>query len=76
MDDFIIPFKPGAGHMPPYLAGRDLELQETRDNPRIYAELTHLHRIILKLFQQYNDTHLFRIIKQFNKTRGLIKRRF
>lgn len=41
---FLNPFKPGAGHMPPYLAGRDVE---TRDFLRLLKQQTILSNVVL-----------------------------
>src|SRR5476649_2303780 len=43
-DSFPNPFKPGAGHMPPYLAGRNTE---TRDFLRLLKQTSILSNIVL-----------------------------
>ncbi len=44
MTDFINPYRPGAGHMPPYLAGR---IEEKKEFERILEQETILENMIL-----------------------------
>src|SRR6266404_5557062 len=44
MEPFKNPFKPGAGHMPPHLAGRG---SETKDFQRLLEQETILRNIVL-----------------------------
>src|SRR5260221_9549560 len=44
MNDFKNPYKPGSGHMPPYLAGRD---SETREFVRLLKQDTILSNVVL-----------------------------
>ncbi len=44
MDPFANPFRPGAGHVPPYLAGRDLEIADFR---KFLAQSLILQNVVL-----------------------------
>lgn len=57
---FQNPFRPGAGHMPPYLAGRVLEEQEFR---RLLTQNTILENMVLTGLRGVGKTVLLEKLK-------------
>src|SRR5215204_2676332 len=57
---FKNPFKPGAGHMPPYLAGRD---QEIKDFARLLEQETILSNLVLTGLRGVGKTVLLDTLK-------------
>src|SRR5258705_13051145 len=60
MAEFTNPFRPGAGHMPPYLAGRINETQEFR---RLLRQETILENMILTGLRGVGKTVLLETLK-------------
>jgi hypothetical protein len=60
MPDFKNPFKPGAGHTPPYLAGRDAERDEFA---RLLAQDTILENLVLTGLRGVGKTVLLESLK-------------
>src|SRR4030066_384106 len=58
--DFKNPFRPGAGHMPPYLAGRNKETDEFR---RLLSQETVLENLILTGLRGVGKTVLMESLK-------------
>ncbi len=61
------PFKPGAGHMPPYLAGRD---RETREFDRVLSQSVILENVILTGLRGLGKTVLLESFKPMAIARG------
>ena len=61
------PFKPGAGHMPPYLAGRALE---KREFTRLIAQTVILENLVLTGLRGVGKTVLFDVFKPLAQARG------
>ena len=59
--EFPNPYKPGAGHKPPYLAGRELELKEFR---RLLEQTTILDNAVLTGLRGVGKTVLLEKFKQ------------
>src|SRR5438094_8131271 len=57
---FLNPFKPGAGHMPPYLAGRD---RETNEFTKLLAQETILSNLVLTGLRGVGKTVLLDSLK-------------
>src|SRR5690348_15623749 len=57
---FKNPFKPGAGHMPPYLAGREIERQEFA---RLLQQETILENLVLTGLRGLGKTVLLETLK-------------
>jgi len=60
IEQFENPFRPGAGHMPPYLAGRTAEQNEAR---RVLGQRTILENVILTGLRGVGKTVLLQAIK-------------
>ena len=61
------PFKPGAGHMPPYLAGR---APEKREFTRLIAQTVILENLVLTGLRGVGKTVLFDVFKPLARARG------
>ena len=61
------PFKPGAGHMPPYLAGR---APEKREFTRLIAQTVILENLVLTGLRGVGKTVLFDVFKPLAQARG------
>ena len=61
------PFKPGAGHMPPYLAGR---APEKREFTRLIAQTVILENLALTGLRGVGKTVLFDVFKPLAQARG------
>lgn len=57
---FANPFRPGAGHMPPYLAGRDTEIQEFR---RLLRQAVVMENLVLTGLRGVGKTVLMDTLK-------------
>lgn len=68
-DAFKNPFRPGAGHMPPYLAGRD---DETNEFLRLLSQDMILENLILTGLRGVGKTVLFDSFKPLAMSRGWI----
>ena len=68
-DAFKNPFRPGAGHMPPYLAGRD---DETNEFLRLLAQDMILENLILTGLRGVGKTVLFDSFKPLAISKGWI----
>src|SRR5437867_2055708 len=60
MEDFQNPFRPGAGHMPPYLAGREAEKKEFA---RLLRQTTILENMVLTGLRGVGKTVLLETLK-------------
>ena len=67
IDAFKNPFRPGAGHMPPYLAGRD---NETREFLRLLSQDMILENLILTGLRGVGKTVLFDYFKPLAISKG------
>jgi AAA ATPase domain len=67
LDDIGNPFKPGAGHMPPYLAGRDPEQQQFR---RLLLQSTILENPVLTGLRGVGKTVLLETFKPIAQGNG------
>lgn len=69
MEDQLIknPFRPGAGHMPPYLAGRD---DEKREFLRLLEQSTILENLILTGLRGVGKTVLLEVFKPMAQSTG------
>lgn len=61
------PFKPGAGHMPPYLAGRDSEQKRFRD---LLGQTTITENLVLTGLRGVGKTVLLETLKPIARTSG------
>lgn len=68
-DTFKNPFRPGAGHMPPYLAGRD---NETNEFLRLLSQDMILENLILTGLRGVGKTVLFDSFKPLAMSKGWI----
>ncbi len=64
---FTNPFRPGAGHMPPYLAGRTSEHEEVR---RILDQTIILENVILTGLRGVGKTVLLETLKPLAREKG------
>ena len=60
MQPFANPFKPGAGHMPPYLAGRETEEKEFRE---LLKQKVILNNLVLTGLRGVGKTVLLETLK-------------
>ena len=67
LDDIVNPFKPGAGHMPPYLAGRDPEQEQFR---RLLGQTTILENPVLTGLRGVGKTVLLETFKPIAQSSG------
>ncbi len=65
--DLTNPFKPGAGHMPPYLAGRESEKHEFA---KLIAQSTILENLVLTGLRGVGKTVLLDVFKPIAQTSG------
>lgn len=65
--ELLNPFKPGAGHMPPYLAGRDLEKDEFR---KLLNQKTILENLVLTGLRGVGKTVLLDVFKPIAQSSG------
>ncbi len=66
-DTFANPFRPGAGHMPPYLAGRE---KEKKDFDRFLAQEVILQNVILTGLRGVGKTVLMETFKPMAIEKG------
>src|SRR3954470_19128332 len=64
---FTNPFRPGAGHMPPYLAGRD---EETAEFERLLKQTTILENLVLTGLRGVGKTVLLDTFKPLAISHG------
>src|SRR6266404_8866681 len=64
---FANPFRPGAGHMPPYLAGRESEIKEFR---RLLEQDTILKNLVLTGLRGLGKTVLLETFKPMAISKG------
>jgi len=67
LEDIGNPFKPGAGHMPPHLAGREQEQEEFR---RVLGQTTILENVVLTGLRGVGKTVLLDTFKPIAQERG------
>ncbi|HVS58703.1 MAG TPA: hypothetical protein VHD60_03115 [Candidatus Saccharimonadales bacterium] len=67
MTTFPNPFKPGAGHQPPYLAGRE---EETHEFEELLAQEVVLHNLILSGLRGIGKTVLLESFKPLAQQKG------
>ena len=65
--DLTNPFKPGAGHMPPYLAGRQSEKEEFA---KLISQTTILENLVLTGLRGVGKTVLLDVFKPIAQTNG------
>ncbi len=65
--DITNPFKPGAGHMPPYLAGRESEKKEFTE---LIAQTTILENLVLTGLRGVGKTVLLDVFKPIAQAKG------
>ena len=66
-DAIVNPFRPGAGHMPPYLAGRE---EEKRDFARLLEQVSVLDNLVLTGLRGVGKTVLLDTLKPIAREKG------